>query len=81
MDWESLDRNSRGCETVHAMSKEARQCIKCGRWFYDSIFYPEGRYDCRWHDCDRIDHVSRRASIYEDQSGLIERFLKWLRPT
>jgi hypothetical protein len=41
MDWESLDRDSRGCETVQPMRKE-RQCIKCGRWFYDPIFYPEG---------------------------------------
>jgi hypothetical protein len=41
--------------------KEPRQCIKCGCWFYDSIFYPEGRYGCRWHDCDRINHITRTA--------------------
>jgi hypothetical protein len=39
--------------------KEPRQCIKCHRWFYDSIFYLEGYYGCRWHDCDRINHVTR----------------------
>ena len=26
---------------------------------YDSLFYPEGYYGCRWHDCDRINHVTR----------------------
>jgi hypothetical protein len=41
------------------MSKEPRECIKCGRWFYDSMFYPEGHYGCRWHNCDRISHVAR----------------------
>jgi hypothetical protein len=41
--------------------KEPRQCIRCGRWFYDLIFYREGHYGCRWHDCDRINHVTRTA--------------------
>jgi excisionase family DNA binding protein len=39
---------------MRALSKEPRQCVKCGRWFYDSINYPEGRYGCRWHECDRF---------------------------
>jgi hypothetical protein len=30
-------------------------------WFYDSVFYPEGHYGCRWHECDEIDHVTRLA--------------------
>ena len=48
--------------------KEPRQCIKCHRWFYNSIFYLEGYYGTRWHDCDRINHVTRRASAYEEPS-------------
>jgi hypothetical protein len=63
-----------------ALSKEPRQCVKCGRWFYDSIRYPEGHYGCRWHECDRVNHVERRASLYEDaeQPCLIKRARKWL---
>jgi hypothetical protein len=43
----TVDRQSMGgdqcrSQEVRAM-KEPRQCIKCGCWFYDSIFYPEGR--------------------------------------
>ena len=57
---------------------QPRQCIKCRRWFYDSIFYPEGKYGCRWHGCDQINHVTRRAAVYRDKPGLIERVLNWL---
>jgi hypothetical protein len=59
---------------------EPRQCIKCGRWFYDSIhypdggaiFYPEGHYGCRWHDCDRINHVTRTEELRSRQTTLLE---------
>jgi hypothetical protein len=79
MDRAALDRSSRFGEALCAVTgKEPRQCLKCHRRFYNSIFYPEGRYGCRWHNCDRINHVTRRASIYEERPALIERVLNWL---
>jgi hypothetical protein len=47
MEWPAMGGNLGGSGAVPAM-KEPRQCIKCHRWFYDSIFYPEGYYGCRW---------------------------------
>jgi hypothetical protein len=52
--------------------KEPRQCIKCGRWFYDSVFYPEGRHGCRWHDCDRVNHVTRTEEFRPRRTTLLE---------
>jgi hypothetical protein len=60
MERPALGGDSGRGEAMPAM-KEPRQCIRCRRWFYDSRFYSEGRYGCRWHDCDRIDHVTRMA--------------------
>jgi hypothetical protein len=59
VDRPALGDDSNGGEAVRAVSKAPRQSIKCRRWFYDSIFHPEGKYGCRWHDCDRINHVTR----------------------
>jgi hypothetical protein len=77
MDRESLGAGERVGEAVCAM-KEPRQCIKCGCWFYDSIFYPEGLYGCRWHDCDRINHISRTAGWLTQRKSWRERFKGWL---
>jgi hypothetical protein len=69
--WPALGGDSGGGE-VPAM-KEPRQCIKCQRWFYDAIFYRQGFYGCRWHDCDRIDHVTRMAGWRMKPKGWWER--------
>lgn len=58
------------------MSKEPRECIKCGRWFRDSIFYPEGRYGTRWHNCDRINHVTRTEELRRRRTTLLKAFLE-----
>jgi hypothetical protein len=63
--------DSRDGGAVPAM-KEPRQCIKCQRWFYDSIFYPEGHYGCRWHNCDRINHVTRTEELRLRRTTLLE---------
>jgi hypothetical protein len=76
VEWPALDRHSRQREAVHAMKTEMnqpRQCIKCRGWFYDSIFYREGRYGCRWHDCDRIDQITRMAGWRMKPKGWWER--------
>lgn len=52
--------------------KKPRKCLKCGRWFYDSIFYPEGRHGCRWHDCDRIKHVTRTEELRPRGTTLLD---------
>jgi hypothetical protein len=64
-------------QAVRAM-KEPRQCIKCGCWFYDSMFNPEGRYGCRCHDCDRINHITRTAKWATRPKPWRERFKEWL---
>jgi hypothetical protein len=53
------------------MNHEPRQCIKCGYWFRDSIFYPEGHYGCRWHNCDRINHVTRTEELRPRRTTLL----------
>jgi len=53
---------------------QPRQCIKCRRWFYDAIFYREGRYGCRRHGCDEIDHVTRLADWRTQPKSWWQRF-------
>jgi hypothetical protein len=46
----------------------ARNCANAssgGAGFNDFIRHPEGRYGCRWHECDRVNHVNRRVAINE----------------
>ena len=58
--------------------KKPRQCIKCQRWFYDSLLYQEGRYGCRWHDCDRINHITRTEAWCTQPKSFWERFMERL---
>ena len=53
------------------MSREPRQCIKCARWFRDSTLYPEGHYGTRWHNCDRINHVTRTQELWPRRTTLL----------
>jgi hypothetical protein len=70
---DALGGHPGGGETMSAM-KEPRKCIKCQRWFHDSIFHPEGHYSCRWHDCYRINHVTRTAAWHTQPKSWWERF-------
>src|ERR1700677_508652 len=57
---------------LYGMQKQIpRQCRKCRNWFYDLPGYGEGKYACRWHRCDLLDHLARELAgrrRYPDRS-------------